>query len=371
MFKTLKTLLGGGAASSGSPGKPPSQLPRGSYVYVHEDEQGRPFYVGKGIQDRAWVYGRDPLWEHYVRTRLGGRYRIRILVDGVDDREALRLEEEAMAKYGDTLVNRQNFHRGLNMEVHRQLEHWRGQRDRLHAQAKLEGEPVKRLELLKAAMQAHDVQAGLVSEPGLVGEILRELPAFGHASLLDDVVSTFLDVGDVEGARKTLDGYVQRYTNHANHATVVALNKAVAKGKPRRRAKRTVFTLPERLPPDWEFADEGGHRIARLRRDIPPPVERASDRISVLAGLLSGDPSVALNYAKKCVVADEGRRPEKVSMDKLNPWFFLSAAKMAKKQRDPLEQCLFLARLAHLHRAHPTRYAEFMDALQKATAKLP
>lgn len=52
---------------------------RDFYVYVHRDQRGSIFYVGKGKGDRAWSTDRHPIWHRYVETRLGGHYSVEII----------------------------------------------------------------------------------------------------------------------------------------------------------------------------------------------------------------------------------------------------------------------------------------------------
>lgn len=67
---------------------------RGFYVYGWFDKDiAIPFYVGKGIDGRAWVKhtGKNASPE-LVRQRLGNRFKVLILQDGLTSKEARRVE---------------------------------------------------------------------------------------------------------------------------------------------------------------------------------------------------------------------------------------------------------------------------------------
>ena len=75
------------------------------YVYVHKDEGGKVFYVGKGTGRRAWVKDRHPLWHKYVEEHLDGTYEVEIVRSGLMEHEAESAESELMAQYPGQLVN--------------------------------------------------------------------------------------------------------------------------------------------------------------------------------------------------------------------------------------------------------------------------
>jgi len=78
------------------------------YVYLHLDNQGNIFYVGKGTGRRAWKTGirdRNPIWYRYVDERLNGEYQVEIYQDGLTAEEAERLELLLIQAHGDQLVN--------------------------------------------------------------------------------------------------------------------------------------------------------------------------------------------------------------------------------------------------------------------------
>lgn len=90
---------------------------RNYYVYVHKDEEGNVFYVGKGTGKRAWSQDRDSVWHRYVNERLGGRYNVQIVKNGLDEDEALVIENEVMLMHGDRLLNFAKAIGGVSFKV--------------------------------------------------------------------------------------------------------------------------------------------------------------------------------------------------------------------------------------------------------------
>jgi hypothetical protein len=90
---------------------------RNYYVYVHKDEDGKVFYVGKGTGKRAWSQDRDTVWHQYVKERLGGRYNVEIVKNELDEDEALLMENEVMLMHGDRLLNFAKAIGGVSFEV--------------------------------------------------------------------------------------------------------------------------------------------------------------------------------------------------------------------------------------------------------------
>jgi hypothetical protein len=74
------------------------------YVYGHYTLDGRLFYVGKGVGDRAWVKrSRNPHWKN-VANKCG--LEVKILVDSLTEEEALQKEKELIEEIGiENLTN--------------------------------------------------------------------------------------------------------------------------------------------------------------------------------------------------------------------------------------------------------------------------
>jgi hypothetical protein len=80
------------------------------YVYVHRDNAGTVFYVGKGTEQRAYSLDRQPEWHEYVSMRSGGKFSVEILRDNISEDDALLMEDALMAQHATTIINRQNIH---------------------------------------------------------------------------------------------------------------------------------------------------------------------------------------------------------------------------------------------------------------------
>lgn len=88
------------------------------YVYAHINSLTlKPFYIGKGTGQRAYsTDGRSTFWNRTV-SKYG--YFVTILIDGLDDTQALAIETQYIKRYelrikGGTLVNLNYGGRGGN-----------------------------------------------------------------------------------------------------------------------------------------------------------------------------------------------------------------------------------------------------------------
>lgn len=186
------------------------------------------FYVGKGTGKRAWIHGRDALWQRFVETRLNGAFVIAIVQDGLTEGAALELEDRLIAHYGDQLVNRVNMGRGLNLAaLDLQRELWR-QRDAAEARARASQDPRERASLFEEALALHSQADAIVTEAGIVGELLAEMP-IGRIALIEGYVRALIAAGDAATARLALDEYVAHYPAHRTHGKVAFLERALAR----------------------------------------------------------------------------------------------------------------------------------------------
>lgn len=92
-------------------------IPSEFYVYLHRDDAGNIFYVGKGTGRRAWSGQRHAVWHKYVTDRLGGHYNIEIYRDGLSEEAAESLEGELIAQFGEQIVNWINPGRQFDFEA--------------------------------------------------------------------------------------------------------------------------------------------------------------------------------------------------------------------------------------------------------------
>lgn len=94
----------------------PEVKPQGFYVYVHmRAETGEPFYVGKGIKARGWVYQRRGVFWDNVAKKNG--VSIRIEEANLTKDQAFSKEMEVIARLramGCRLVNQTNGGDGPN-----------------------------------------------------------------------------------------------------------------------------------------------------------------------------------------------------------------------------------------------------------------
>lgn len=73
----------------------PRPMVGGLCVYAHYAD-GECFYIGIGLKDRAYTKrGRNEYWE----ARAAAGYEVVILADGLNRREALRIEAEMIERY--------------------------------------------------------------------------------------------------------------------------------------------------------------------------------------------------------------------------------------------------------------------------------
>jgi hypothetical protein len=170
----------GGAVSPSirSEGKPdPSCGPY--YVYVHEDANGKIFYVGKGTKRRAWSQDRDLIWHRYVDDYLKGIYRVRIVSYHATEEDALSAEDQWIARYGPQIVNWVNPCRNDNwresVEYHR--------RNRINQEFITEtrsletSDPTLAIERYKQALTVMYEISRIVTERSFVAEIYPEVNA--------------------------------------------------------------------------------------------------------------------------------------------------------------------------------------------------
>ena len=93
---------------------------KGFYVYVHKDFNNNPFYVGKGKGKRYLdTKHRNIWWMNKVKKMRG--FVTAIVKDNLDEKSALRLEIETIAKYrklGIKLCNNTNGGEGCSGYIH-------------------------------------------------------------------------------------------------------------------------------------------------------------------------------------------------------------------------------------------------------------
>jgi len=152
------------------------QSPRRNYVYAHLDSAGNIFYVGTGVENRAWSKDRHPLWWRYVEKHLNGNYRVQILKDDLSAEEAEELEAAWIAQCGNTLVNWFNMTGDTDFEALEQHNKLRDANRALIQEAKaMEKTDLERaVAMYVQAIDAIRSYAFINYERGLLGKLLEE-----------------------------------------------------------------------------------------------------------------------------------------------------------------------------------------------------
>jgi len=108
------------------------------YVYVHIDQEGNVFYVGKGTGGRGWEAGekqRHTLWHRYVE-KFNGMFEVKIIEEQLNENEAEFLEQKLMGEYGGQLINWVNLSRDMDYEKNKKYWMLRKKNELLFAEAK-------------------------------------------------------------------------------------------------------------------------------------------------------------------------------------------------------------------------------------------
>jgi len=176
----LHVIISFGSSSEELPEIDPQAAPVGKgdfYVYVHRDNEGRIFYVGKGRGDRAWSKDHHPVWYQYVDSRCRGQYIVQIVSYHETEDEALSVESGYIAKYGQQLVNWQNSGRGIDYKVIEQ--YWTAKKANQAFVAETRpletSNPALAIERYQEAMHRMYEYESLVLERGLIADLNREM----------------------------------------------------------------------------------------------------------------------------------------------------------------------------------------------------
>jgi hypothetical protein len=175
-----QVIISFGAKADNLPNIAPDTKPTGHgeyYVYVHRDNNGQIFYVGKGLGDRAWSKDHHPVWRQYVESRCGGQYTAQIVSYHETEDESLSVESEYISKYGPQLVNWQNSGRGFDYKAIDQ--YWAAKKANQAYVAETRpletSNPPLAIERYQESMRRMYEYESLILERGLVADLNREM----------------------------------------------------------------------------------------------------------------------------------------------------------------------------------------------------
>lgn len=336
------------------------------YIYVHETTSGEVFYVGKGTGDRAWRKGRDLNWNLFVDKHLNNQYNVRIVLDKLTEDEALIEEEKLMSKYGDQLINRQNMSRSLDMVKL----HTRNEIEAKLKEAELNAELANDLDI-KAdffldALKYHKQFSNMIIEKGLVGKLLAERP-LGNIRLLDKTIRALIAANRKEQANAIFNQYFLDYPHDKELSQVASILKVIERGSVKLTAQAD-FLPPDPLPVGWQYAKERNEQVLRLDHKIYETDKSVKYNLNELREIVDKDLSAAMLYVKQWIVQDEKVRRKDPLDNAL--WLYSEACKIASKQKNLLEECLFQQRLTNLLKGRNKHYEKNLITLRKLAAKL-
>lgn len=336
------------------------------YVYVHETLSGDVFYVGKGCDDRAWRKGRDLNWGLYVEQYLNNEYNVRILLDQLSETQALDEEEKLFKKYGDRLVNRQNMNRSLNMAALNTRNEIETKLKTAELDAELTPDLEEKADLFIEALKYHKLFANTIIENGLLAELLALRP-LGHIQLLEKAVRALIAANRNEQAQVVFDQYFCDFPHEKALKKVGLIAKIIERGTVK-LTEQQDFLPPEPLPIGWQYAKERNELVLRLDDKIYESSKLEGYDLVILKNLIEQDLSAAMQYVKKWIVYDEKIRRKDPLDNAL--WLYSEARKIANKQKNLVEECLFQQRLTSLLKGRNKNYEKNLITLRKLAAKL-
>lgn len=207
---------------------------RDFYVYLHRDDRGNIFYVGKGTGRRAWSKDRHSVWNKYVQERLGGKYKVEIYEEDLSEQEAEQIEGALIARLGNQLVNWINPGRQFDYEAIAEFHRLRKANRKFVAETKSfesENMPIA-IERYYQALDSMREYESMTLERGLVAE-LGGGPDWGEPNILNRLTVCL----DRTGKYSELVAVVERYFSEFPSAANLAVGKQILKRVEKARRK--------------------------------------------------------------------------------------------------------------------------------------
>lgn len=202
------------------------------YVWLHIDDMGAPFYVGRGKGATAWERNGDPAWDYYVTHRLGGCYHVIIPAYDLDDQQSEVILEKYLGAYGPTLLNQSNHNRGMDFAAYARRRPLDQKLRPLYALLPNAEKIEQRIMLAKQGIDLQYEINDIRLETGLFGEVLREMGADCSINMffIKPLVEGLVESGRPAEALASLAEFLAKAPHHASTPTVQRLQKIAARG---------------------------------------------------------------------------------------------------------------------------------------------
>ncbi len=213
----------------------PQDKPRQYYVYGHLTPEGKYFYIGKGIGDRAWSKERHSIWHRFVNNHLNGQYSVIILQDNLSSDQAEELESEWIYQEGENLVNWISDGRKFDFEAIDRYHKLRNANRELIAKTReLEPNDLERAAALYIkAIETIDSYAFMELESGLVGQLLseesQEFGVQGEIEAINRLSICLIKLGRLEEAATQVHNYFEKFKADTLLATYEPIKKRIEK----------------------------------------------------------------------------------------------------------------------------------------------
>lgn len=213
------------------------------YVYLHLDNEGIPFYAGRGRHSVAWKAHGGPAWEWFVKNRMGGECPVYILAAELGEESSEHLLDRVKEHHGLKLLIQSNSHRGMNYQA---LDaYWQAKRKVKPYYFSVPNEKDEKLRLT-LALEAQEFMYEIDSsetEQGRFGEVLRDMGALRDVRpfFLKFIVEGFVLQGRVEEARAALERFRTKAPGH----DLSRLERVVQRGTFSRRSPKKIVQVPD------------------------------------------------------------------------------------------------------------------------------